>query len=109
ELARLYRLVNQLSEYHESAESLPRLDERIAAQEARIASCEQDSPPEKAQQKRVKDLRDALAQLKAERAAALRKQDAVRADSQLQKLADAHPQIARGARDETARLHAGDP
>ncbi|MHC4879725.1 MAG: arginine--tRNA ligase [Planctomycetota bacterium] len=108
ELARLYRLVNQLADYHGAQQKLPQLDEQVAAAEARIAEAEQSGEDPKKLKKTLKKLRSDLAGLIESRKSAQSKIDAVEADSTLAELASQHPNIAREARDETAKLHAGD-
>jgi arginyl-tRNA synthetase len=110
ELARLYRLVNQLSDYHVAREELPKREQGVAAQQQVVAAAEA-APAANArdQQKVLKNLRSDLAELQDGLRSAKSKIDAVDRDVALASLAADHPDIARGARDETAKLHAGDP
>ncbi|HEX5498969.1 MAG TPA: arginine--tRNA ligase, partial [Thermomicrobiales bacterium] len=109
ELARLYRLVNQLADYRDALAEIPgvrqRLDERQAALDtARATADAKDKDAQKAlkkQQTDVQELREELAGLE-------KKVQAVESDAALKALADAHPDIGEKARLETAKLHAGD-
>jgi arginyl-tRNA synthetase len=110
ELARQYRLVNQLSEYHEARAQLPEAEQRLEQLTAALEQAETAANPQDKQQKK------ALKKQRSEQAAAqetlksLRtKRDRIENDPELKALAEAHPEIARAARDETAKLHAGDP
>jgi arginyl-tRNA synthetase len=113
ELARLYRLVNQLEGYHEAAAALPGLRDRLAAAE-RAHAAEKAVPnpsDKKAQEQRKKQLKQLATEetnLREEVASATRKVAAVEGARQLLALARRHPQIAEQARLETARLHSGD-
>ena len=109
ELARFYRLVNQLSDYHAAKESLPAQRERLATRQAELQSQEATAPAgDKSAQKALKKLRSELEGLKEEIASQEKKVATIDADAELQQLANAHPNIARLARDETAKLHGGD-
>lgn len=112
ELARLYRLVSQLSGYHAAVAQCPKLTQQIA--DAAIALDEQSQqakarPQEKELAKSVRKAESDLKNLRDELSSLERQRETVEADSQLLTLANAHPQIAEGARLETAKLHAGDP
>ncbi len=109
ELARLYRLVNQLSDYHALSDDLPRLRERIAAAEQEIAASKANAAPkDKHAKKQIARRTSELADLRDQLRAGESKRDAVESDPTLKRLADEHPNIARDARKETAKLHAGD-
>ena len=108
ELARLYRLVNQLSDYHGAKQKLPQLDEQVAAAETRIADAEQSGEDPKKLKKTLKKLRSDLAGLQEARKSAEGKIVTVDGDETLVALAAENSNIARLARDETAKLHAGD-
>ena len=110
ELARLYRLVSQLSSYHALSEELPKLDEQVVVAEAelesmRAAPAGQNSKDAK---KALAKLRSDLKDLQDQAAAARHQQAGLQADAELSRLAAAHPDIAAAARRETAKLHAGD-
>lgn len=110
ELARLYKLVNQLSDYHAAFNKLPELEQKLATlqEELATAEAELDSADKKAkkklksQQKKVKDTGEAIK-------SAGEKIAEISEDSVLKSLADSHADIAKLARQETSKLHAGDP
>jgi arginyl-tRNA synthetase len=113
ELARLYRLVNQLADYHEAVAELPTLKTALAEQQAARQSAEAAPQPaeKKDQDARKKALRQILGDIEALKesvASAEGTQKAVESSPALKALAEAHPAIAAGAREETAKLHAGD-
>jgi arginyl-tRNA synthetase len=113
ELARLYRLVNQLSDYHEALRELPEANRRLeearhAHQEAEAGPALSDKKLEDARKKTVRRLSLAIDAAREDRASCEKRIAAVEADSQLLALAAAHPRIAQAAREETAKLHAND-
>jgi arginyl-tRNA synthetase len=113
ELARLYRLVNQLEGYHEAAAALPGLKDRLAAAERAHAAARAEPNPsdKKALEQRKKELKQLAGDetaLREEVASAAKKVAAVEGAAQLLELAQRHPKIAEEARLETARLHSGD-
>lgn len=114
ELARLYRLVNQLADYHEAVADLPTfkaaLAERLARQSAGLTeSVPTDKQGQEARKKAAKRLLNEIDEAKQAVAAAEKKQATVDESPDLKALARAHPRIAVAAREETAKLHAGDP
>ena len=111
ELARLYRLVNQLSDYHELVASLPGLQQQIPLKEQAVLSAKTllaSNPSDKDAGRQLKRLEQDLAAAKDAVQSAQKKIAVVELDPALKALADAHPQVAELARKETARLHAGD-
>ena len=106
ELARLYRLVNALSDYHAAKKTLPVL--RTKAEGATAAVAALGEPADKPAKKRLSKAKQDAAAAADAVAAAEAKVAAVDADSHLAPLAAAHPDIAAAAREETAKLHAGD-
>ncbi len=111
ELARLYRLVNQLADYHDLVANLPKLREKQAASEMAVATARQTSaakPADKDAARQAKKVEQELVDLKAEITSAEKKVGVVDANPALKLLADAHPKIGELARRETAKLHAGD-
>ena len=106
ELARLYRLVNTLSEYHAAEKKLPAL--RTKAEGARAAVAALGEPADKPAKKRLSKAKQDAATAAEAVAAAEAKIAAVKGDPDLAPLAAAHPGIAAAAREETAKLHAGD-
>ena len=114
ELARLYRLVNQLEGYHEAVAALPGLKDRLGAAERAHAAAKAEANPtdKKAQEQRKKQLKQLATEetaLRDEVASAAKKVAAVEGTPALLELARRHPKIAEEARLETARLHSGDP
>ena len=110
ELARLYRLVNRLSDYHELCAKLPKLDKVLAEKMIDLQKVPSGGDPDdkkfqKEQKKRVGEVEE----LRKEIADTRRKVGEVDDDPQLRKYASEYPDIATQARLETARLHAGDP
>jgi arginyl-tRNA synthetase len=109
ELARLYRLVNQLIEYHAAREALPKSSVSIADKETEIAAFETSlDPADKNAKKRLTKLRSDLDTLREEQISLQSKIDSVDANPDLKALADGHANIALASRLETAKLHAGD-
>jgi arginyl-tRNA synthetase len=108
ELARLYRLVNTVSDYLTAKASLPQLAADLNAAKDRVAAAEAANSKDKAAQAALKKLRTELTAATEELKSAEKKVAAGDADPVLKDLAAKHPNIARAARDETAKLHAGD-
>ena len=109
ELARLYRLVSQLSTYHDSKAELPKAETRRSQLETELKAAEATKAPnDKQVEKALKKLRTDVAEI-LDQIKTLNKQiETVESSQVLKALADAHPQIAELARLETAKLHAGD-
>lgn len=110
ELARLYRLVRQLMDYHDGREELPRLRARVAEQEAALAQARaaQGDKADKHAGKGLRRLEANLAEIREELASLEKKLAAVERDPGLLELARQHPGIGAAVLAETARLHAGD-
>ncbi|MDA1159719.1 MAG: arginine--tRNA ligase, partial [Planctomycetota bacterium] len=108
ELARLYRLVNQLSDYHDACRKQPALEEQIANCGEQIVQLEGSDEDPKKKKKAIKKLRGEHDGLQEALAGMRSKRDAIDSDPELKKLADEHSDIARLARLETAKLHSGD-
>lgn len=109
ELARLYRLVSQLSTYHDSKAELPKAETRRSQLETELKAAEATKAPndkqaEKVLKKQRTDVAEILDQIKT----LYRQIEAVESSPVLKALAEAHPRIAELARLETAKLHAGD-
>ena len=134
ELSRLYRLVNQLADYYDALEAIPKLEERLALlqREADSAQAVRESPGEKQSAAKQSDAKQAGAKqsgkradseeakaakkraveidaLRQELAGLIAKRDRVQNDAELCRLAVLHPGVAVESRRETARLHSGDP
>jgi len=109
ELARLYRLVNQLVDYHASQAELPVLQTKSEAAAAAVERLrgETNAADKKAAQALKKaesdaaSVRNAVAELQAKLAK-------IDADAVLGPLVKQHPGIAAAALAETAKLHEGD-
>jgi len=107
ELARLYRLVNQLCDYHDAVAALPTEEARLSLLEADLQSAEASASNAaqkkllKKQRAEVTALTDAILELK-------RKITEIEGNATLKADAQKHPDINRLSREETARLHAGD-
>lgn len=109
ELARLYRLVNQLADYHTSVAELPAAETRVKAVEMGLQDLEATADPADVKtQKSLKKQRTELVLAKEAVAGLQKKIEAVESDDVLKGAAAKHPDIARLAREETASLHAGD-
>ena len=108
ELARLYRLVNQLAEYHQAKADLPGMRDRLAEQQAGLEQAESAAGHNKAAKKTLRKQRNDLDDLRAKIASAEQRCQIIDDDPELKQLADAWPEIAEQARQETAKLHSGD-
>jgi arginyl-tRNA synthetase len=108
ELARLYRLVNQLSDYHDACRKQPAVEEQVANSAEQIAQLENSDEEPKNKKKALKKLRGELDGLRETLAGMQSRQDAIDSAAELKKLAVDHSDIARLARLETAKLHSGD-
>ena len=113
ELARLYRLVSQLSGYHELVTQLPQLQQQLTDAQTRLetanvaaqAVTQTGGKPDK---RALKKLRSEIEDVRKKTAAGKQRIAEVENHPELKALADAHPTIAEAARAETAKLHAGD-
>ncbi len=108
ELARLYRLVNQLSDFHQTREQLPKLDGLLAEKLQQLAQITDKVTAPKQLEKQRKKLLQETEDLRTQIASSRNKLDAVDSDPHLRSLAEKFPRIAVEARLETARLHNGD-
>ncbi|MEZ6059609.1 MAG: arginine--tRNA ligase [Planctomycetaceae bacterium] len=110
ELARLYKLVNQLSDYHDAGAKLPQLSTELTTKRSELQRQEAAiDPSDRKAKKNLKALQKQITELEDSISSATAKIAAVDADPALKASADAHPDIARQARVETSKLHAGDP
>ena len=109
ELARQYRLVSQLSGFHDAKGEHPKAETRLAQLQIDLNAAETNKPAnDKSAEKTLKKLRTDVSDVR-EQIASLKKQiEVVESSPPLKALADAHPQIAELARLETAKLHGGD-
>lgn len=110
ELARLYRLVRRLMDYHDGKAKLPRLEERLAQATAALDEQRRTAgpSPDKNAQKTLRRAEAEVAGLRGEIAELAEKLEAVQRDAVLGPLAVEHADIGRAVLAETAKLHAGD-
>jgi arginyl-tRNA synthetase len=109
ELARLYRLVNQLEDYHAAKSSLADGEQRARELEAEYDRRKQAGEPgDKAAAKQLAKLESNLNQVRDHVSAARTTIAAIDGTPELGRLAAVHSDIAAQARQETAKLHAGD-
>ncbi len=113
ELARLYRLVRRLIDYHEACDKIEPLTGQISRQESELvvqrdAATAEDKKPDKKTKKALKRLESALEKAREELAGLKAKIAAVDADQTLSKLATEHAEVGSAVLAETAKLHAGD-
>lgn len=112
ELARLYRLVRQLIDYHNAAAEIEELERRIAEKEAELSQLREEhgQSGEKAlkKAKKIRELENDLAELRKELEECRGKRQAVETDPQLREWAAVHRDIEQAVLQETAKLHAGD-
>ncbi|NLE36662.1 MAG: arginine--tRNA ligase [Pirellulaceae bacterium] len=110
ELARLYRLVRRLMDYHDGKAKLPRLEERLAQATAALDEQRRTAgpSPDKNAQKTLRRAEAEVGELRGEIAELAEKLEAVERDALLGPLAVEHADIGRAVLAETAKLHAGD-
>ncbi len=110
ELARLYRLVRQLMDYHAGREQLPTLTEQLAQEELMLQGRKEEAgeKPDKKTARGLRKLEARLAEARAELDALKEKLAAVHDDPRLSKLAAEHQDIGPAVLAQTARLHEGD-
>ncbi len=109
ELARLYRLVNQLSDYHAANKAIPERQNTIEQLESRLKTLEgSENPDDKKIKKQIKKLKSDIGERKSELTSMQKKQSELEQNEELHSQAVAFPEIARLAREETAKLHVGD-
>jgi len=121
ELGRLYRLVNQLVEYHEAREQLPTAEQRIVHARENLEAAKAAPPPTQQQrqdtgkgkkggkpEKALNRLEAQLEEAQRERGALAARIATIDSDSKLAALAREHESIGQAVLQETARLHEGD-
>jgi arginyl-tRNA synthetase len=113
ELARLYRLVRKLVDYHDGQRELPSREAEMSQRQADVqrqrAQLAAIEPKEvKKVEKNVRQAERALSEMREEFAELRAKLAGVEADPQLFRLAKEHEDISRSVLEETARLHEGD-
>ena len=115
ELSTLYRLVNQLMDYHTAVTNQASLEAGVTEAETLVANASaaaNEDVEAKELKKRKKALSQAenrLAKLQSEWRATQTKIQQVESDAGLSAKAEAHPRINREVLQETAKLHQGDP
>jgi arginyl-tRNA synthetase len=112
ELARLYKLVRQLVDYHAAIAELPKQRAALDARTAELARLEADKPADpkeaKKHDKTVRQKRESLADAREELAGLEKKVAGVESSPLLKKLAAEHPEIGAAVLRETLKLHEGD-
>ena len=108
ELARLYKLVNTLSDYQNTITKLPGLEQAVAALKTQLTAQEAAAGSDDKAKKQLGSVRKQLAAADEGVKTARETISSVESNPALLKLSQSHPGIARQARDETVKLHAGD-
>jgi arginyl-tRNA synthetase len=113
ELSRLYKLVNQLVEYHNAKVNLPTLERELAARTEAVTVARNQTPTgDKAADRKAKKelgkLEDKVTEARESLAAATAKLVTVESDPKLCEMANHHANIATDVLEETAKLHRGD-
>jgi len=108
ELARLYKLVNTLSDYQGAVAKLGELEQTAATLKSQLATQDAAAGGDDKAKKQLTSIRKQVAAAEDTVKSAKATISAVETDANLLKLSKSHPGIARLARDETAKLHAGD-
>ncbi len=112
ELARLYRLVRQLCDYHDLKKQLPKLQSQLQQRRQRLAEAKDNTPTDPKEAKKHKKQQNALAkgveELGEELQDAQEKIARVEDSPALSKLAAENQEINQQVLQETAKLHAGD-
>ena len=112
ELGRVYRVVRQIMDHYEAVAKKPVVQERLTQLNAKIAEAEQDTPADKAAQKKagkaLRRLRGQANDTQGELHYLERKIAAAESDPQLAERIQQHPTIQQDVLNETARLHEGD-
>ena len=108
ELARVYRLVRQLMDYHEGKAELEPKARRLAEQESLLAEQRKAAAKDKKAAKNLRRLETSIQEAREELDELKAKLAAVEADPELRRLAAEHKDIGAAVLAETAKLHAGD-
>lgn len=114
ELARLYRLVRQIIDYHENLPKREELKRRLEEKEANLHELQaQNQHASEAERKkwvkRLRQMESEIAQLREDLNEVCEKIDAVERNERLYRLAIQHADIGQKVLQETAKLHSGDP
>ena len=112
ELARLYRLVRRLMDYHQARARLEPLAGQISRQQSELAcqrdaATAEDQKPDKKTKKALRRLESALEKSRQELEELEAKVAAVDSNGRLSKLAAEHTEVGSAVLAETAKLHAG--
>ena len=109
ELARLYRLVSQLSSYQATKAGLSQKEKQLEEKQQELETAEANADPkDKKSRKAIGKRKSECAELQAALKADRKLLTDVEASPDLYSLVEAHPDIAEQSRRETAKLHAGD-
>ena len=108
ELASLYKLVNQLSDYQGTLTKLHATELAVETARAQLAAQESAAAADEKARKALGGFRKQLAAAEETLRDAKKTIQTVQDDPALLAFSTAHPDIARKAREETAKLHAGD-
>ena len=112
ELSKLYRLTQQLIEYHAAGKKIPALQAEVEALTGELFAEEGSAPTDPKAAKKWKKARTAkqrkIDSLRGEIDGLQEKRRAVELDPQLASLANEHPRIGEAVLRETAALHRGD-
>ncbi len=109
ELSRLYKLVNQLVDYHNAKATLPVLEAELAERIAAVEALSEQAPAnDKKAKKEVGKLENRIVEARESLAAVKAKLAAVESNPRLSELAGQHVNIAAHVLEETAKLHRED-
>ena len=108
ELARLYKLVNTLSDYQNSVAKLPDLEQTAATLKTQLAVQEVSAGNDEKTKKQLGSIHKQLAAADEAVKNTGNTISSVESNLDLHRLSQSHPGIARLARDETVKLHTGD-
>ncbi|MDA1232779.1 MAG: arginine--tRNA ligase, partial [Planctomycetota bacterium] len=108
ELARLYKLVNTLSDYQSAITKLPELQQTATTLKSNVTALEVAAAGDDKAKKQLASIRKQLAAADEAVKSASATIAAIESSPVLQKLSQSHPGIAGLARDETVKLHTGD-
>jgi len=114
ELARLYRLVRQLIDYHESVQKQAEIKRQLEEKEAALADLRNQlqnmtEAERKKMTRKLRQLESEVAQLQDDLSEIRTKIEALECDETLRRAAMEHTDIGQKVLQETAKLHAGDP
>jgi arginyl-tRNA synthetase len=109
ELARLYKLVNQLSEYQTTVSKLPAIEQAVVNKKQELTEQEVVAARDAKAAKQLGSQKKQLAAAEEALDAARKTIEGVQQNPDLLAASNAHPDMTRKAREETAKLHSGDP